>query len=329
MQALEFTRALRKIVEGLKISQLTGLMAPWITTGGNAAIDASQRNQFAALLFESNAAYRRLSEGTATRRILESLGVGNFYEPSRLVAMLNAVATAPNVQQIYSNWQSFAHFYSFSELLQSLARLESAASQLLEKDKIGAVNPSDGILELELIEYADEVGISPRRLQVFASSVTNLHEHIARVLGIDNDKVRFRYFDSGSGVRVGIECAKAIVETMSLLLRDWWDRIVYWRYESFDKKIGALSKSVAFADTVQQAVNKGTITQEVGENLKVRVFREAENLTRIGAILPISENATIDHRQLLTEVRNTKLLSDGGGSDVGEPAPAPVPPKED
>jgi hypothetical protein len=319
MQTLEFTRALGKIVDGLKISQLTALMAPWITPTGNSVIDAPQKNQFAALLFDSNAAYRRLADDASTRRILESLNIGQFYEPSRLAAMLNAITSAPNAQQIYANWQHFANFYSFSELLQSLARLQNAATQLLEKEKIGEVNPSDEILELELIEYADEVGISPKRLQIFASSITNLHDHIARVLGIENDKVILRYFDSGSGLLVGIECAKAIVETLSVLLKEWWERLVYGRYESFEKKMNALSKSVAFADTVQQSVDKGTITGEVGENLKLRVFREVENLTGIGAIIPIPENATVDHRQLLTEARNTKLLSDGTSSEFEEP----------
>jgi hypothetical protein len=330
MQTLEFTKALKRIVEGLKIPELTALMAPWINPRTNAApIGPNEKNQLAALLFESNAGYRRLSEETNTRRILESVGVGQFYEPSRLAAMLNAVTSAQNTQQIYNNWQNFAHFYSFSELVQSLARLERAASQLLEKEKIGNVNPSDGILELELVEYSDEVGISPRRLQVFALSVSNLHDHIARVLGIEGDKVTFKYFDSGSGLLVGIECGKAIIQALTGLLKDWWERIVYWRYENFDKKIGALSKSVAFADTVQQAVDKGTITAEVGENMKVRVFREVENLTRIGAIIPISENATIDRRQLLTEVRNTKLLTDGTSAQAEEPVAEPSTPKQE
>ena len=74
--------------------------------------------------------------------------------------------------------------------------MASTSRELLENEKIGQVDASQGILELELIEYTDEEGIAPKRLEVFISCVTRLHADVAIILGIQTgDKFTFKYFD--------------------------------------------------------------------------------------------------------------------------------------
>jgi hypothetical protein len=196
--------------------------------------------------------------------------------------------------------------------------MQVAARQLLSEEKVGQLNPSEGIVELELIEYADEVGTSPKRLEMFIKSITKLHMVLALLFDLKEDRLIFKYFDSGSGMLVGIKCAVKIATGLSALLSQWWDRIVFHRYETHEKKIEAFAKTLDIVDTIHQKVEKGVITAEVGENWKIRMFREVETLTEIGAIIPLKE-ATIDQRQLLTEIRNTKLLGSGDASEESGP----------
>jgi hypothetical protein len=310
MQTLEFTQALEHIVEELKAEELLSLLEPWLNPA-NQPIAEPSKDQFSSLIFSSNAGYQQLLRQAATRKILEQFHVAEFFEPSRLRTMLFVISSISHTQQIYSQGPTFAQFYSFAELLRSFRRMESACKRLLEEEKIGQIPDSDGILELELIEYSDEAGISPKRLAIFIASITELHTNLTMIYGIQGDKLTFKYFDSGSGLLVGIQGTKAIIEAMGTLLNQWWDKIRFWRYDTFEKKMGAISKGLTIVDTVQQAVEKGTITRETGENLKLRVFRQVDNLIGIGATIPLGEEATIDQKQLLTEIRNTKLLSTG------------------
>lgn len=149
-----------------------------------------------------------------------------------------------------------------------------------------------------------------------------LHMNLAILFDLKQDTLTFKYFDSGSGVLVGIAAAVPIITALGTLLNQWWDKIRFYRYDSYDKKVEAISKTLEIVDTIQQKVNGSAITAEVGENLKVRLFREVEKLTEIGAMVPLKD-ATIDQRQLLTEIRNTKLLSGNVAKDVTEPPETP------
>jgi len=314
MQTLEFTRALQEIVKELKVDELVQLLAPLTIKVAN-PIPHDMKNKFSALLFSSNSGYDRLSKNEVTRKILNGLGAQEIYEPTRLGSMLTSLFAANTAQDIWRNSDIFMPFSSFLALLKSFQSIENTCTTLLEKEKVGSVEPSQGILELELIEYADDVGISPKRLEIFVASVTELHTDIAIIHGSAADKLTFKYFDSGSGLLVGIQCGKTIIETIGSLLNIWFDRLRFWRYDTFEKKMGAISKGLAVVDLAQQTVDKGAMTQDAAENLKLRIFRQVDTLIGIGATIPLGEKATIDQRQLLTEMRNTKLLGSGEPSD--------------
>jgi hypothetical protein len=74
---------------------------------------------------------------------------------------------------------------------------------------------------------------------------------------------------------------------------------------------------------IQEAVVKGTITEEEGNLLGTRVLREVEALTDVGATLPLGKPSSgLDRRQMLIERRDMKLLKDA------EPAGADEKPTE-
>jgi hypothetical protein len=322
MQTLHFTRTLREIVMELKVAELIGILTPFVTTGGNNPIAEGVKDQFSTLLFGSHAGFERLAQNATASKILSSLKVNAIYEPARMGKLLSTVQVGGNYQNIWGNPTSFAEFYSFLDSLRSLADLEKTCSELLEAERVGKVAASDGILELLLIDH-EGMAITPNRLAVFISGITKLHTDLALIHGVSGDQLRFTYFDSGSDLVVGIQCAKIIVESLKTLLGEWWDKIKFRSFDKFDKKMDAVSKSLTVMESVQEAVNKNVINQETGDLLKTHVLIEVDRLVGIGATLPLQEEEEkIDQRELLLEHRDMKLLGSGEGveSDGSPPA---------
>lgn len=312
MQTLEFTRALKDILRELKVDDLLTLIQPWLIQTPQQATVLPQESKIklSALLFDSHSGYQRLFQRANTRVILEQFQVGRFYAPGGLMVMIANISNIGSINQIAQNSQLFTTLTSFVELLRSFQRMVAACTTLLETAKIGEIPSSDGILVVELINYADEIGVSPQRLEIFLKNITGLHTSLTLVYGISTDKLTFKYLDSGSGFVFGIQCAKNIAEAMNTVLTQWWDKIRFWRFDTFEKRMDAISKALDVSETIHLAVDRGTIDKETGDNLKVRIFQHVDNLIGIGATVPLPE-ATIDQQQLLTEMRNTKLLGSG------------------
>jgi hypothetical protein len=317
MHTFEFISGLEQITKQLKIRELLELIQPWVDSNiGNQNIAAEQKDLFTNLLLDSKAAYHELKRNSAEKSMLSELGIDQFYEPARLRAMMTALNSVGQTQQIITNPGLWQQFFTFWELLRSLIRLENATVRLLGKEKLQDLDPSRAFVELDLIEYASGEGFSPQRLQTLVGALRELHSLVSQILGSGSDQLVFRYFDSGSDLRIVAECAKTIAETINMLFSQTWEKLVFWRYESFDKKIGATATGLSLLETIQRSVENQTITQEDGENLKIRVLKELEKLTGIGVTPPLTDDRTITQRQLLTAVRDTKLLGDGTTTEV-------------
>lgn len=326
MQALEFTHAFREIVKELQAQEILELLNPWLTPGASNVVDPKVKTRFTKLLFDANAGYRQLMNQPAPRSILEKLGVGEFLEPGRLTGIVATLQGVSQTQQIWNAPDVYRNFFSFGELLRWLLKMQSASLRLLEEGKIGKVADSEGIVQLELIEYDDEIGVSAARLKVFVSTVIELHLCLAYISGLKHDQLTFKYLDSGSKFTVAVTCAKIIAETMVLLLSAFWDKFRFWNHDTFNKNIEAASKALTFAEQVQQQIEKKVITPEEGQNFKQRAFTAVEKLTGIGASIPLPDEITLDRRKLLTERRDTKLLGSGVVEANGEPPASPEEP---
>ncbi len=257
-----------------------------------------------------------------TRSVLESLNAREFLEPSRLTAIVQSLQSISQSSQVSGNVTIFQNFFTFAEFLRWLMKMQATSERLLEKQKIGEIAPTEGVVELELIEYADEVGVSSARVEIFVSSLIELHTVVALTYDLKQDQLTFKYFDSGSGFLVGATCVKQIADTMNSLL-NLWDKIRYWKHDAFERDILSATKALDFAEKVHQQVANEVISAEEGENFKARAFEQVEKLTGIGAAVPLRGHVTVDQRQLLTEMRNTKLLTGTIEAKEGPPgAPA-------
>lgn len=315
MQTLEFTRALGEIAAGLKVHELIKILAPWLAMDSGTGVSEIDKNQFVSLILESHSGYDRLLKSEGTRKILSGLHLQELYEPTRMRRLLVGVSNSSNTQQIRG---SATEFYSFFEALRSIARLEATSKDLLETEKVGEVPASDSLLALQVVDY-DGQGIEPSRLIRVTEILTDLHMNLARMLDIHNDKLTFKYFDSGSDIIMAIQAAKAIIEALGPLLLQWWDKRRFQDHETYDKDMDALSKGLDLMTKTQETVTKGVLTDEEAKILKARVFQGIDDLIGLGATLPLRGNAEVDQRQLLIEKRDVKLLGSGQLADDTPP----------
>jgi hypothetical protein len=244
---------------------------------------------------------------------MDSLKIGEIYDPTRLARLVSSISGMTHSNQIASN-PDFIQFYA---LVTRLANFAESCSNLLEKEKLEPAKSPDEILELQLVDY-DGTGIEPRRLERFIFLLIRLHTNFARILGITDDRLRFIYFDSGSDLIIGIQCAKEILLGISAAISEWWHGTRFRSFETFEKKMEAVSKSLSVLTTVKEAVEKKVITDEEGKLLQTHVMREVDQLIGIGVSQPMRDGGEeVNQRQLLIEKRDIKLLGTGQPPDEG------------
>jgi len=308
MQALEFAHALKEITHELRVQELLDVVQPWTNPGASNQIPVEQKQHFTKLLFSSYSGYEKLMTRPSTRKVLEELNVAEFWEASRLEGMVARASNFNQAQQLWNAPDNFRMYFTFAGLLRWFSKMESAARHLLENEKKGETAESEGVVELELIEYENEDGIPADRFKLFVSTIMELHLCLAYIHGLKDDKLTFKYLDSGSKFTVAVECAKVIAETMTILAAFFWDKFRYWGHDTFNKNLETASKAFSFVELVDQQVKKGVLTPEDGGKWKARTLAAAEKLTGLGATSPMDDELKIDRRKLLAEHRDTKLL---------------------
>jgi len=313
MKTLEFTGALREIVKKLMIDELLSTLDLWLAPQNNNNLSDGDKDAFHGLLFDSRSGFNRLMEKEASAKILHGLGVPAFYDPGRLRRLLATVNGVQNLAQVKPS----VELNSYREMLRSFRNLVSTCESLLEKEKIGTTEPSQGIFQLELADY-DGKGIEPQRLVLLATTVRELHANLARLFGIESDSLRFTYFDSGSALLLGVQCSKEIAKTISDLLLQWWDKIKFSEFETLDKKMDAVERAAAMAEKMNAAIKAGVVDELTGKNLTHRIFQEVDTLIGIGATPPLEAEVRVDQRALILAKRDVKLLESGQQTDQGK-----------
>ncbi len=319
MQALQYTRIVREIVKELKVQDLLSLLNSILRNPPQShTVDQAMKDRFAILCYGSRAGFERLMADPQASKVVSSLHINEIYEPTRLARIQTQISNAANVGQVRAN----PEIYELHSLLISLENLAHSCIGLLEKEKLAPAKAADEILELQVMDY-DGQGIRPLRLSKIISLIVRLHANFARILGIKEDRLSFIYFDSGSDLLIGIQAANTIIKNIRILFEEYWERIRFRDFESFDKKMDVISKSLSVAGTVEKAIDAKEIDRETGNILKARIFREVDDLIGLGASLPVyGDTENVDHRKLLAAKRDTKLLGSGDadGEEIAFPS---------
>jgi hypothetical protein len=106
------------------------------------------------------------------------------------------------------------------------------------------------------------------------------------------------------------------------VISEWWNKIRFWNFDTFEKRMGALSTGLTVMGEVQTAVDKAVIDVETGNLLKTRILRKVDDLIGLGVFLDTEDEAErVDNRGLLIEKRDTKLLGTGRPSESADNPP--------
>ena len=287
------------------------------------AIPEAQKKAFASLLFESHAGYDRLSRIDSPGKILAGMDLKELYEPVRLARLMNLVSNTAVMEQLRAS--NSPEIFDFFETLKAFIRLEKTCRTLLEEEKVGRVEPTDSILEVQLTDY-EGYGIEPERLSAAFSTLSELQMNVTRLLGVTDHRLMVKYLDSGSDVKIGLEGVKEAIDAVRDLLLQFWDRVRFRGQDTFEKDIEALSRGLEFLAKTKDAVESGAITAEEAGNLKARVFKGVNELVGLGVTLPLQGETAAEERKRLIERRSTKLLT-AGDEAVGQQPAQTEPPK--
>lgn len=333
MQTLDFTRALTEIVAELKIKELHTLMQGWLLdplkpianqAANQHLIPEDQKKTFASLLFNSHAGFDRLSRIDLTSRILNGMDARELYEPARLARIMNLVSSVQLMEQLRGSGN--AELFDFFETLKAFLRMEVTCRTLLQDEKVGKVEPSDSLLELQLTDY-DEGGVAPVRVAAVFSTLAKLQMNMARLLGAADNRLMVKYLDSGSDFKFGVEGLKEPIDAIRDLILSIWDRIKYRDQDTFERNMQAITAGLDLLEKTKQAVESKAVTQEEADILKELVLREANDLIGLGVSPPLKGPAADEERKRLISKRSTKLLTSGDASPA-EPVPADPGPQQ-
>jgi hypothetical protein len=333
MQTLDFTRALTDIVADLKVREIHLLLQsllitvpPNQPTWAQQPIQENQKASFTELLLTSYAGYDRLMRTDTTRKILEGMQANDLYSAARLNRMMQLVINSPAIGQLRSGAnQQTSEVYDFYQTLGAFLKVEKTCRTLLQEEKVGKVEPTDSLLELQLTDYEGK-GVEPERLSAMFSILADLQMNIVRLLRINDDRLTVKYLDSGSDFKIGLEGVKDAIDAIRNLIESIWDRVRFRDQDTFEKNMEAVTKGLDFLEKVKHAVETNAVTQEEADNLKTRVFRDVNDLIGLGVTLPMSgEGAAVERKQLI-EKRSTKLLT-AGDKAAEAPQVQPEPPQ--
>jgi hypothetical protein len=302
---------MKQIVEELKASELIPFIGSLVARGGNSGITDQMRDTFSTLVMASRVGFSRLNENPSTKIVMDSLKITELYAPERLGRLIRFLGAVPSTNNLQANADLFAEFYTFYAGLSWLAQIKNASVELLEAGKLASVSSENPVLELRLLDY-DNTGVAVERLRQFFASMHELHTQLTILLKIGDSHLQVIYFDSGTDVYAGFQCAKAALDIMRGLFSEFWEKFKYSSLRDFDRKIDSLSKGLSFVGAVKEQVDKGAVDEETARNLTHRVLSEMTTLVGIGASLPPEDNLqTVDQRQVLIEMRGAKLLGTG------------------
>jgi hypothetical protein len=192
-----------------------------------------------------------------------------------------------------------------------VSEIYDCTQELLGAPKIGEIPSSEGLVEIELREEVGETGIATDRLQILLSSLIELHSVLARLFEVPDDKLTFRYFDSGTNISAGATCASQVAEAMNKFVV-FLNSVRFWKQAKFDRNMLSFSNALDLRANIDSQIKAGSITPDEGERYKASLIAEAEKLTGIGAGIPAR---LTDQEARLRALAGSRRLITGETSD--------------
>jgi pyruvate/2-oxoglutarate dehydrogenase complex dihydrolipoamide acyltransferase (E2) component len=279
MRRVEIIQAAQNVAEALLSSRVMGALARMDTTE--------------LVCAHADWVARRQVFGEPEERVVAVLGLTQLDDPQFWAKTLSDGANEdPQLLGPISEMHRHARFAQ-DELPKLMGSL-----LVRETDAEGADGAAPGQLTVLVIE--DEESSTPARLALALTSVDTLYRACARVHSKPDSQVSVVGCDSGGDKSFDFLGDAEVMGTVKDVLLSYWDRIVFYRDDRTDARLGLIAESLPILEDVEQLKASGALDSGTADGIKKQVVDSVTMFAQAGATIPEIQNvAQYDPRKLM------------------------------
>jgi hypothetical protein len=306
MRRVEIIQAAQNVAEALLSSRVMGALARMDTTE--------------LVCAHADWVARRQSFGLPEERVVAVLGLTQLDDPQFWAKTLSDGANEdPQLLGPISEMHRHARFAQ-DELPKLMGSL-----LVRETDADGADQATAGELTVLVIE--DEESSTPARLALALTSIDTLYRACARVHSKPESEVSVVGCDSGGDKSFDFLGDAEIMGTAKDVLLSFWDRVVFYRDDQTEARLGLIAESLPILEDVSQLKESGALDGGTADGIKKQVVDAVTMFAQAGATIPEIQNvAAYNPRELMRPKAGMLVGSkDAAAQKASAAAPAAKP----
>jgi hypothetical protein len=274
MRRVEIVQATQNVAEALLSSHVMGALARMDTTE--------------LVCAHADWVARRQSFGPPEERVIAALGLSQLDDPQFWAKTLSDGANEdPQLLGPISEMHRHARFAQdeLPKLIGSLLVRESEAA---------------GSGELTVLVVEDEVASTPARLALVLNAINTLYCACAQAHSKPDSEVSVVACDSGGDKSFDFVGDAEVMGTVKDILRDFWDRVVFFREDKTDGRLTRIAESLPILDDVVRWKESGAMNATTADAVKAEIVESVTMFGQAGATVPeIQDLAAYDPREIL------------------------------
>lgn len=244
---------------------------------------------------------------SSARQIAEILGLKPLDNPKFWVLLLNPVEItnkiSSSIHEVYSSL-NFAK-ENLPRIIHLLDREYSNSAQN-NAEPIISNGKEMKLLSVTIFE-SDNRFSSPQRLVNVIESVDTFYSACAYIHEESPDTLSVVGCDSGSDKSFDFLGVAKVIECVTQLIENLWDRVVFYREKQLEVRLDLINQSLPIYDKLSELETGKKIEPELAERLRRNIFEGVNKFVESGASIPeIDARSTYSSRSLLSPVQ--KLL---------------------
>lgn len=239
---------------------------------------------------------------SSARHIVSILDL-EILENSNFWVLLAGANAAPSAHKIYQT-VLFAKEY-LPKIIQLLNR-EYSNTVTGNTEPIISNGKEMKVLSVTIFESNNRFS-SPQRLVNVLESVNTFYTVCAYIHEESPDTLSVVGCDSGSDKSFDFLGVAKVIECVTQLIENLWDRVIYYREKQLDVRLDLINKSLPIYEKLSELETGKKIEPELAERLRRNIFDGVNKFVESGASIPeIDARSTYSSRSLLSPVQ--KLL---------------------
>lgn len=239
---------------------------------------------------------------SSAQQLIEILELNDLENPKFWVAITTA-SGAGVAHNIYSNIIFATNYLPVIIRLLDREYLNTAANNT---EPIISNGKEMKLLSVTVFESNNRFS-SPQRLVNVLESVNGFYTACAYINDESPDTLSVVGCDSGSDKSFDFLGVAKVIECVTQLIENLWDRVVFYKEKQFDVRLDLINKTLPIYEKLSELETGKKIEPELAERLRRNIFDGVNKFVESGASIPeIDARSTYNSRSLLTPVQ--KLL---------------------